>query len=178
MENVVYAVGKSGKVLVGRVLPGQDLIQGIEDAFRLSGFASGNLVSCVGSLKKASFIYVKAKPGGLMGAGYDAPTILEGPIELLSLQGPLVLDRGEVFCHFHGVVANQDGAALGGHFYKEGTPAPDGQRLPGGNIVLATIDFTIMGHEGAKIVRKLDPQLGMKTMTPQSDEETTYENRA
>jgi hypothetical protein len=46
---------------------------------------------------------------------------------------------------------------------------PDGQKLPGGNPVLATIDFTIIGHEGARIVRKLDPQLGMKALTPESE---------
>ena len=90
-DNVIYAVGRGGKILIGRVLPGHDFIRGIEDASRESGFKSGNLVSCVGSLKKASFIYIKSKPGGLMGAGYDAPTILEGPLELLSLNGPIVI---------------------------------------------------------------------------------------
>jgi uncharacterized protein len=170
MENVVYAVGKSGKFLIGRVLPGQDFIQGIEDAFRKSGFQSGNLVSCIGSLKRTSFIYIKPKPGGLLGVGYDAPTILEGPLELLGVSGPICMEEGEVSCHFHGVVMDQTGKVWGGHFYREGTVMPDGQKLPGGNPVLATIDFTILAHEGgAKIVRKLDPDLKIKAMMPQKE---------
>jgi uncharacterized protein len=169
MEKVIYAVGKSGKMLLGRVLPGYDFIEGIEDAFREAGFKSGNLVSCVGSLKKASLIYIKPKPGGLMGVGYDAPTILEGPLELLSVQGPIVKDEGEIFYHFHGTVMDKDGRVWGGHFYREGTMMPDGQRLPGGSPVLATIDFTILGHEGARISRKPDPQLKMKVMIPESE---------
>ncbi len=169
MEDVVYAIGKSGTFLVGRVLPGHDFIKGIEDAFRKSGFKSGNLVSCVGSLKQASFIYIKPKPDGLMGAGYDAPTILEGPLELLSMQGPLVREEDEIFCHFHGTVMDKDGRVWGGHFYREGTTLPDGQKLPGGSPVLATIDFTILAHEGAKIVRKLDPALKLKAMMPESE---------
>ena len=169
MGNVVYAVGKSGKFLIGRVLPGHDFIQGIEDAFRESGFKSGNLVSCVGSLKQTSFIYIKSKPGGLLGVGYDAPSILDGPLELLSVQGPIVMDEGEVFYHFHGVVMDQKGRVWGGHFYREGTVMPDGQKLPGGNPVLATIDFTILAHEGAKITRKLDPELRIKAMMPESE---------
>lgn len=170
MENVVMTVGRSGRILIGRVLPGHDFIQGIEDAFRESGFKSGNLISCVGSLRQASFIYIKPKPGGLMGAGYDAPTILEGPLELLTIQGPIVRDEdGEIFYHFHGTVMDKDAKVWGGHFFREGTVMPDGQKLPGGNPVLATIDFTIIGHEGARIVRKLDPQLGMKALTPESE---------
>jgi len=169
MENVAMTVGRSGSILIGRVLPGHDFIQGIEDAFRGAGFKSGNLVSCVGSLKQASFIYIKAKPGGLMGAGYDAPTILEGPLELLCLQGPIILEGEEVICHFHGAVADQEGRVWGGHFFREGTVMPDGQKLAGGNPVLATIDFTIVSHEGAKIVRKLDPQLGIKALTPETE---------
>jgi hypothetical protein len=170
MENVVMAVGRSGKILIGRVLPGHDFIQGIEDAFRKAGFKSGNLISCVGSLKQASFIYIKPKPGGLMGAGYDAPTILEGPLELLTIQGPIIRDEdGEIFYHFHGTVMDKDAKVWGGHFFREGTVMPDGQKLPGGNPVLATIDFTILGHEGAKIARKMDPQLGMKALIPESE---------
>ena len=170
MENVVMTVGRSGRVLIGRVLPGYDFIQGIEDAFREAGFKSGNLISCVGSLKQASFIYIKPKPGGLMGAGYDAPTILEGPLELLTIQGPIVRDEeGEIFYHFHGTVMDKDAKVWGGHFFREGTVMPDGKKLPGGNPVLATIDFTIIDHEGARIVRKLDPQLGMKALTPESE---------
>ncbi|MBM4339349.1 MAG: DNA-binding protein [Deltaproteobacteria bacterium] len=171
MENsIIYKVGKSGKILIGRVLPGHDFIQGIEDAFRESGLKSGNLVSCVGSLRQASFIYIKPKPGGLMGAGYDAPTILEGPLELLTIQGPIILDEGgEIFYHFHGTVMDRDARVWGGHFFREGTVMPDGQKLPGGNPVLATVDFTIIGHEGARIVRRLDPQLGMKALTPETE---------
>jgi Predicted DNA-binding protein with PD1-like DNA-binding motif len=120
----------------------------------------------VGSVKQASFIFIKSKPGGLMDAGYDGPTILEGPLELLSLQGPILLDENEVFYHFHGVVADQNGRALGGHFYREGTALPDGQTLPGGNKVLATVDFTILIHEGAKLSRRIDPELGMKAIFP------------
>ncbi len=170
MENVVYAMGESRKFLIGRVLPGHDFIQGIEEAFRRSGFKSGNLVSCVGSLRQTSFIYIKPKPGGLMGVGYDAPTILEGPLEFLSMQGPLVRDDdGEIFYHFHGTVMDKDGRVWGGHFYREGMMMPDGQKLPGGSPVLATIDFTIIGHEGARIARKLDPQLGLKVFTPEPE---------
>jgi len=170
MKSVVHATGKSGGLLLGRVLPGHDFIQGIEDAFKESGFKSGNLVSCVGSLKQASFIYIKPKPGGLMGVGYDAPTILEGPLELLSIQGPIVRDEdGEIYYHFHGTVMDKDGRVWGGHFYREGTMMPDGQKLPGGSPVLATVDFTIMGHEGVRISRKVDPEWKIKVMMPETE---------
>jgi uncharacterized protein len=170
VENVIYAVGHSGKVLMGRVLPGHDFVQGIEDAFRASGFRSGNLVSCVGSLRQTSFIYIKPKPGGVLGVGYDAPTILEGPLELLSVQGPILFEEdGGVFYHFHGTVMDRDGRVWGGHFFREGTTLPDGQTLPGGNPVLATVDFSILVPEGARISRKLDPQLGMKAFVPEPE---------
>jgi len=51
--------------------------------------------------------------------------------------------------------------------YPPASAEPDGQRLPGGNPVLATVDFTIVGHEGARIARRMDPVLGIKVMMPE-----------
>ena len=50
------AVGRSGRVLAARLLPGQDVVQGIMGLIREKDLRSGT-ITAIGSLRSATVVY-------------------------------------------------------------------------------------------------------------------------
>ena len=149
-----YSTGSISKVLMIRVLPGSDIIEGIEEACQGLDIKSGAICSCIGSLQKASFLIavpLKNKPG----AGYSDPIDINGPLELLSAQGTIGREQnGDLFIHMHGLLSDQNGNVHGGHLIK------------GENPVLITCEIMISQVEGMDMVRTYDPDVDMELFIP------------
>ncbi len=150
----IFSEGKLNKLVMIRVLPGSDIIEGIEEACRALDIQSGAISSCIGSLQKASFLIavpLKTK----VGEGYSDPINLDGPLELLSAQGTIGREQnGHLFIHMHGLLSDQDGNVHGGHLIK------------GENPVLITCEIMISQVKGVKMVRTYDPDVDMEVFIP------------
>jgi len=84
-----------------RLPPGADLRQALEAAARRPEVGAAFVVSGIGSLTQARLRFAQA----------DVETVIEGPLEILSLSGSLA-DNG---VHLHMAVSKADGTVLGGH---------------------------------------------------------------
>jgi uncharacterized protein len=150
----IFSEGKLNKAVIIRVLPGSDIIEGIEEACQALDIKSGAISSCIGSLQKASFL-IAVPLKNRLGAGYSDPINLDGPLELLSAQGTIGQEQnGDLFIHMHGLLSDQNGNVHGGHLIK------------GENSVLITCEIMISQVEGVKMVRTYDPDVDMEVFIP------------
>jgi len=116
---VKYVTTSEGKKVVGRVLPGTDVIEGIEKMAAENGIKNG-WVDCIGSLRETKFFILSKLPEKYprVGAGYGDPIVKQGPVELIAAQGMLV----DGALHLHGTMCGDDGTCYGGHMIKGGSP--------------------------------------------------------
>ena len=163
MSEIRYMVGEGrmGKVLVGRLLPGTDLIDGIAKICTDNGIKYGVVTTAIGSLHKAVFKYLIPNSELKMGAGYGDPYEMDGPIEFCSGMGLICPnEKGELIIHFHGVfnTSLQKG-------YKEVVPDViyGGHMEPGENPVAATVDLMIVEVKGVEMIRKYDEETEIAT---------------
>jgi predicted DNA-binding protein with PD1-like motif len=124
-------------VHIERLYPGDDLRASLEAFARRHDVGAACVLSAVGSLG----------PAVLRLAGRDAPTVIGGDIELLTLSGT-VSAQGT---HLHASVADADGRVTGGH-------------LMAGCIVRTTMELVIGIAVGWEIRRTLDPATGHREM--------------
>jgi predicted DNA-binding protein with PD1-like motif len=154
--------GQIGRIIVGRLLPGTDLMEGLNKICDQYNIKNGVIVDCIGSLRKSVFKFLIPNPKLKLGSGYGDPYTLDGPIEFLGGQG--IISQGEDGTrkiHLHGLVnrTSVEGGkpkpdyVLGGDF---GVPK-------GSNLVLATMDVTILEVKGLNIVRKMDAETEIPT---------------
>lgn len=152
---VKYAVGKAGRMVLGRLLPGTDLVEGVTQICEETGIKSGALVCAHGSLRKATFTSATRSNDYKAGIGYMEPIEVEGPIEFIMGQGTITeAPDGNVFVHFHAMFCNEKLNYFGGHFN------------PGGNPVWTTVDIAIIETEGVEATRKYDDETGYTLMDP------------
>lgn len=145
--------GSISKVVMVRLHPGQDLIEGLTEAGLAHGLKSGVIASCIGSLQRASFFTVVPLPKKL-GAGYGDPVAKEGPLELVSAQGTIGLDlEAKLLIHMHAALADSRGNLYGGHLIKGKCP------------VLVTCEAMIAYLEGVRAVQRPDPETEMNLLT-------------
>jgi len=148
-EKTLYAKGSaSSRGAVIRVLPGFDIIEGIEEACRKIGIKCGAVVSCIGSLKEASLMIVALTDSNKVGAVYSEPIVVPGPLQLISAQGTIGQDeKGEVMIHLHGSFCNTDGRIYGGHLVR------------GKNRILISCETVITEVSDARVVRAYDSEV-------------------
>jgi len=146
---ISFSEGHLSKAIMIRVVPGSDVIEGIEEACRKLGIKAGAIISCIGSLQRAS-VMIAVPLNNKIGAGYSKPIKLEGPLELLSGQGTIGQEeQGEIAVHMHGVVSDKEGHLQGGHLVR------------GENPVLITCEVMVARIGGIRIVRVYDPEVDM-----------------
>ncbi|MCU0561928.1 MAG: DNA-binding protein [Desulfobacterales bacterium] len=155
MATTTCAHGTLSKLVMVRLHPGTDVIEGITDACREHGIRSGAITTCIGSLQRASFLVVKPMDNRL-GGGYSDPVALPGPVELVSSQGTVGMDEsGAFFIHLHGVLSDGSGRSHGGHLIAGRCP------------VLITCEVLISGFDGMAAVHRYDPEVEMKVLCPE-----------
>ena len=154
VSKIVVSEGHLSKIIMIRVLPGSDIIEGIEEVCHNLDIKSGAITCCIGSLQRASLL-IAVPMNSKIGAGYSDPKVIKGPLELLSGQGSIGQEEeGEIFIHMHGVVSDKNGNVQGGHFIR------------GENPVLITCEMALIKVEGIHMIRTYDPEVNMKVFFP------------
>jgi len=142
-------------MVIGRLRPGTDLIEGIIALVEEYDVRAGVIISCVGSLGKATFLLPVPDPSSKVGAVYGNPIEIVGPLAFLSGGGLISRDKdGEVLIHFHGLVSDVNRKVYGGHF------------KCGGNPVLATMEVLIAELQDLELVRRYDEEVGFVVTWP------------
>jgi len=150
-----YDVGKFGRIIPARLTTNTDITTGLRAICEAEGIKMGAVLFGIGSTRKLTYRVLAPKPETKLGAGYTDPTVLPGPIEVVSMHGTIwQSEKGELLMHLHGNFSDQKGACFGGHIE------------PGGNPVLATLDAVIAEIKDTQMVRKMDEDVGMGLLTP------------
>jgi predicted DNA-binding protein with PD1-like motif len=145
--------GSLSKLVVMRLPPGKDLIEGLAEACQAHGLKAGFITSCIGSLRRASFFTV-VPLSNKTGGGYGDPIAKDGPLELVAAQGTIGLDaEGNLLIHLHGALADSQGSLYGGHLIKGKCP------------ILVTGEVMIAVLEGVRAVQRPDPEAEMNLLT-------------
>lgn len=148
-SRIQMTVSKKGRRVIGRLLPGTDLITGIEAMCHKGGVSSGSILSVLGSLAEAQIVYAVPDESGKVGIRYHDPVKIEGPLELLACQGVVgQTDAGELSVHLHGLMSNSAMTVCGGHFLADGNP------------VLATAEIVIQENSDVRTIREQDDETG------------------
>ncbi len=147
------AEGTISRVVAIRLRPGMDIVEGIISVCKEKGIKNGIILSAIGSLNGARFFDPVELPDKKAGYGYSDPIVLEGPIELVSLNGMICNNDGEILTHFHFSLSDKDGRGFGGHVIE-------------GNKVLLTVDVVIGELAGINMGRSYDPELELEIFNP------------
>jgi predicted DNA-binding protein with PD1-like motif len=149
-----HALGRPGRLLAARLLPGQDVVEGVIGLIEAHGLASGT-ITALGSLRSATVVYARTMDFGddpMSAAVFDR---LDGPVELGVAQGVFGRDEeGRVVIHLHGLVMDGTGRMHCGNL------------LPGSAPVMATVDLTIQEFEGLVLQPTLDPAWKTRFLHP------------
>jgi predicted DNA-binding protein with PD1-like motif len=133
-----------GRILVGRLHPGADLIRGLEHACDAHGVRFAAVIACYGSLSAAGFKFLQVP------SGESRPRLMPHRVaervEFMGGQG-LVCESptGARETHLHGSVSDATGAVLGGHFVIDENP------------VYNNMDFVLHELLDVRLIREHDP---------------------
>jgi predicted DNA-binding protein with PD1-like motif len=148
------ATGRIGRVLAARLLPGQDVVEGIIELIKSNGITSGT-ITAIGSLRSAKVVWAGSMEFGDNPMDVAVFHEMEGPVELGVSNGVFGTDEdGEVVVHVHGLIMDKDGNMRCGNL------------LPGSAPVLATVELTIQEFEGLELKPTADPQWKHKFLHP------------
>lgn len=131
---------RSGRVFVGRLAHGADIITELTRIAAEKGVAAGR-VEVIGAVKKARVGYYDQTAREYGFREFDEP------LEICSLVGNVSLRDGAPFVHAHVTLADEDLRAFGGH-------------LAEGTVVFAA-EFRIEELPGAKLNRVPDETTGL-----------------
>jgi predicted DNA-binding protein with PD1-like motif len=152
----VVAAG-AGRLLVGRLLPGVDLIGGLEQACAAHSVRFAAVVACYGSLSRASFRILQLPPGESRPRLIDHR--VDARVEFMGGQGLVCEDGdGRRATHLHGSVSDATGVVSGGHFVAAENP------------VYNNMDFVLQELVGVRLVREHDPETDTVEMRLFADE--------
>jgi predicted DNA-binding protein with PD1-like motif len=149
--------GRIDRVLALVVESGGDLKSSIEEAAKSEGITSGAILSGIGTLERA--VLRNPKTGSI------PPEVsmirVEGPVELLSLEGNISIGPPEgsgaegaesINAHLHAMVSDRDGRVFGGS-------------LAPGSIVWRQVELLIAKIGGIALKRELDPKTKLTRLT-------------
>lgn len=140
-----------GRVVIGKLKIGVDLLEGIREIVKSEGIRSGVFLSGLGALKKAVFRNARVMPPDYkMKDEYRLYVEIDRPLELVSLPGWIATkENGETEIHAHftaSTVMKDQVVTLGGHL----TP---------GTITSIKCVITIGVIEDARIRAAIDPNV-------------------
>jgi hypothetical protein len=143
----------AGRILVGRLLPGTDLITGLEAVCDRHGVEYASVNFAYGSLSSAGF-----KTLQILSQDDPRPRLellrVDRRVEFLGGQGLVCKGPdGKRATHLHGCVADESGRVLGGHFE------------PALNPVYNNMDFTLQELHDVELTRQADEETDTVEMT-------------
>ncbi|MGA1795086.1 MAG: PPC domain-containing DNA-binding protein [bacterium] len=136
----VYRHIQSGKVFMGRLSHGADLLGELTDMCIREGIRLGR-IDAFGAVRKATLGF------------YDQGTrtyksfALDRPLEITTLIGNISLKEGKPMVHAHITLADRDGSAYGGHL------------MPG--TIIFACEFVLHVYEGTPFNREFDEDTGL-----------------
>jgi len=163
LEGIVHAEGMGGRVIVFRIKPGFDIIDGIKRTCKYYKLEAGVITSIFGSLEKVKLM-VPLKGLAFPVAEEHEPRIIYKEIVNLASGCGFVntLEDGEITIHIHMLVFD---GGLGG-------PSPEFP-VVGGHLdidmptpCLGTVEIAIEEVKGLKLIRKLDKDVGLPVTCP------------
>jgi uncharacterized protein len=116
VDKLSYREIQQGRRFMIRVLPGTKLVDELLQFARMVNLHHGAIVSAVGSVRHVDFSDIQA--GARLPITEPRMPVhhVEGPLDLLGLEGNLVPDEdGHVNPHLHIFAAKSSGEAIGGH---------------------------------------------------------------
>ncbi len=150
------AVATSEKTVAARIMPDSNLVEEIIAICKENKLEAAYIPTCIGSLKKARFVYAIPDDSTYFKMVYSDPVDLDGPIEFLNAQGIVAKgENGEYLVHLHAVMSDKDMKVYGGHVVDDG------------NIVLATMDLVLNEIKDINLARKYDENSGFYFFTPE-----------
>ena len=153
-DQFTSAEGRMGRVVVLRMKPGTDLLDGMLAACEKHGIHNGVIISAIGSLNGVYYCDVEAVSDKKCGYGYGRTLYLDGPIELTGASGVICSDAdGRINMHVHINMSDKYGNAYGGHLVQ-------------GTKVLLTADIVLGEIEDVQMLRELDPDLEVYLLNP------------
>lgn len=118
MEGLWYKECVQGRRFIIKITPGESLTERLLEFARLADVHYAVIVSAVGSVKNVRLRGIKT--GAKLPITTPRVNIheIEGPMELLGLEGNIVPGEGDVLdCHLHIMVGKSSGEVAGGHMY-------------------------------------------------------------
>lgn len=134
---------REGNLLVIRLTDGEDLLAMIRQAVAEEKITSGIVLGGVGMIRNAALSFYA-------GRGQYETVPLATESELCSLDGNVSRFEDEIVVHLHAVVGRRGGDALAGHLSSA--------------VVNMTAEIAILAAP-QKLIRKEDPETGLKTLT-------------
>jgi predicted DNA-binding protein with PD1-like motif len=116
MDKLSYRECRQGRRFIIRVLPGTKLVDELLQFARMVDLRHAAIVSAVGSVRNVEFSDIQA--GARLPITEPRMPVhrLEGPLDLLGLEGNLVpTETGRIDAHLHIFAAKSSGDAVGGH---------------------------------------------------------------
>ena len=154
-EQISAAEGRLGRVVVIRLAPGADLLNGMQTACVRYGIHNGVVISAIGSLACVRFCNVEALPEKKCGYGYGRVLALDDTIELTGAGGVICSDaEGNINLHVHISMSDKTGKAYGGHLVE-------------GTRVLMTADIVLGEIEGVSMLREYNEDMDVYLLHPQ-----------
>ena len=103
------ALGKPGRLLAARLLPEQDVVEGIIGLVKMHDIKSGT-VTAIGSLRSAKVVWAGSMEFGENPMDVAIFHEMKGPVELGVAQGVFGSDEdGQVVIHIHGMIMDKEG---------------------------------------------------------------------
>jgi predicted DNA-binding protein with PD1-like motif len=151
----IAAVGKPGRILAARIMPGKDAINSMIELIKENGFKCGT-VTAIGSLNSAKVMWAQTTDLEMLRQRKMITYYtMEGPVDLGLGWGIFGTDEdGSVVLHFHGMIMDKEGNMRCGNLE------------PGSAPVMATLDLAIQELLDLEIRAVLDPMLNHKLLNP------------
>jgi hypothetical protein len=135
-----YAEARPAGILIGRLDHGADLLEQLNAVCNRENVRLGR-VEAIGAVRKARLGFYNQQ-----NREYEFLTF-DRPMEITKLAGNVSLKDGKPFVHAHVTLADENGAACGGHL-AEGTE-------------VFACEFVVHPYEGAELSRAYDEPTGL-----------------
>lgn len=107
-----------GRRFILKIKPGEKIREQLTLFALQKKVKNAVIVSAVGSVRNAHFRGIKSGAKRPITSPRISPHLLEGPLELLSLDGNLIeAENGEVDSHLHILLGKSSGEVVGGHLF-------------------------------------------------------------
>ena len=135
-------IGRSGNLMLVRLVHGDNLLEGLKSALEQEGVSSGIILGGVGMLSDTRLGYYAGE------GRYETFDVGE-EVELCAVNGNISTFEGDYVIHMHVTAGRKDGSAIAGHLVSAR--------------VHMTNELAIMISD-ADMVRKVDKETGLKLL--------------